>query len=113
LITFLESCGAEVTAATTVREAVALLDRQPFDVIVSDLAMPEEDGFDLARQLRARGPGSGGRLPLVALTAHAGAHMRVQALTSGFDTYVAKPVEPTELAAVVKQLATRRRADSS
>jgi CheY-like chemotaxis protein len=112
LSAFLENVGAEVTVATTVREALDLLDHRTFDVVVSDLALPEEDGFAFARQVRARRPSSG-RLPLVALTAHAGTRMRVQALTSGFDTYLAKPVEPTELAAVVQQLGTRARAEGA
>jgi PAS domain S-box-containing protein len=113
LSSFLENVGAEVTVARTVQEALELLDHRAFDVVVSDLAMPEEDGFALARRVRARPASAGGRIPLVALTAHAGTHMRVQALTSGFDTYLAKPVEPVELAAVVQQLGTRARAEGA
>jgi CheY-like chemotaxis protein/nitrogen-specific signal transduction histidine kinase len=105
---FLQGCGAVVTVTDTVREALALLDRHRFDVIVCDLAMPGEDGLALARQLRARPGEQGERLPLIALTAHAGADMRRQALTAGFDTCLAKPVPPAELAAVVARLARRR-----
>ena len=72
-------------------------------MIVSDLAMPGEDGLALVRAVRARGIGT----PLVALTAHAGAQMRVRALMAGFSTYIAKPVEPAELAAVIVQQAGR------
>ena len=107
LTTFLESYGVTVTAAETVRGALESLDCQPFDVVVSDLAMPEVDGFALAEQIRARPTDRGGRLPLVALTAHAATKARIQALGAGFDTYVTKPVDPGELAAVVANLAHR------
>jgi PAS domain S-box-containing protein len=102
---FLEDCGARVTVTETVRAARELLEQRRFDVIVTDLAMPGEDGFALAQHVRARPADRGGRLPLVALTAHAGTEMRVRALVTGFDAYVAKPVEPAELVAVVARLA--------
>ena len=98
---FLKSAGATVETAASAAEALATVDREPFQVIVSDLAMPGEDGLALVRAIRARGL----RTPVVALTAHAGAKMRVQALMAGFNTYIAKPVEPAELTAVVVQLA--------
>ena len=98
---FLKSAGATVQTAASAAEALATVDRETFQVIVSDLAMPGEDGLALVRAIRARGL----RTPVVALTAHAGAKMRVQALMAGFNTYIAKPVEPAELSAVVVQLA--------
>jgi PAS domain S-box-containing protein len=107
LTRFLEQCGATVTAVGSVAEALALLDHGRFSVIVSDLALPGEDGFVLARRVRERPSDRGGRSPLLALTAHAGASVRVQAIVAGFDSYIAKPVDPAELAAVVVQLASR------
>jgi PAS domain S-box-containing protein len=109
LTAFLESYGANVTAVDTVRGALESLDCQPFDVVVSDLAMPGVDGFALAKQIRARPTDRGGRIPLMALTAHAGTQARIQALDAGFDTFVTKPVDPGELAAVVANLTRRSR----
>jgi PAS domain S-box-containing protein len=106
---FLESYGATVAAVDTVRAALDSLDRQSFDAVVSDLAMPGTDGFALARQIRARPVEPGGRISLIALTSHAGARTRIEALGAGFDAYVTKPVDPGELAAVVANLAHRSR----
>jgi PAS domain S-box-containing protein len=100
---FLQAAGATVQTAGSAAEALATLDHEKFDVIVSDLAMPGEDGLALVGAVRARGI----RTPLVALTAHAGAQMRVRALMAGFSTYIAKPVEPAELTAVIVQQSGR------
>jgi PAS domain S-box-containing protein len=109
LTAFLESHRANVTSVDTVRGALESLDRLSFDVVVSDLAMPSVDGFALAEQIRARPADRGGRIPLIALTAHAGARTRIRALGAGFDAYVTKPVDPGELAAVVVNLTDRSR----
>ncbi len=69
--------------------------------------MPEEDGYALIRKLRALSQEQGGRIPAVALTAYARAEDRTQALLAGFQLHVPKPVDPTELAAVVANLAGR------
>ena len=100
---FLEAAGATVESAASAAEALAILERETFHVIVSDIAMPGEDGLALVRAVRARGL----RTPVVALTAHAGAPMRVRALMAGFNTYVSKPVEPAELTTVIVQQAGR------
>ena len=100
---FLQAAGAAVQTAGSAAEALATLERETFDVVVSDLAMPGEDGLALVGAVRARGI----RTPLVALTAHAGAQMRVRALMAGFSTYIAKPVEPAELTAVIVQQSGR------
>jgi CheY-like chemotaxis protein len=92
-----------------VADALAALERRRPDVLVSDLAMPEEDGFVLIRRLRALPAERGGRVPAIALTALAGAETSVRALIEGFDTHVAKPVEPLELVAAVARLAGRAR----
>jgi PAS domain S-box-containing protein len=100
---FLDAAGATVQAAGSAAEALAVLDKETFDVIVSDLAMPGEDGLALVGAVRTRGI----RTPMVALTAHAGAQMRIRALMAGFSTYIAKPVEPAELTAVIVQQSGR------
>jgi CheY-like chemotaxis protein len=78
------------------------------DMIVSDIGMPGEDGYDFIRRVRALAADEGGRTPAAALTAFARAEDRTRALRAGYQTHVAKPVEPTELTAVVASLATRR-----
>ncbi|HEV2294506.1 MAG TPA: PAS domain S-box protein [Tepidisphaeraceae bacterium] len=103
----LENCEAVVTTATSVEEALELLDSTPFDVIVSDIGMPDRDGYDLARSLRSLLPAQGGKTPAVALTAFARSEDRTRAMLAGFDMHVAKPVEPSELCAVVARLAGR------
>jgi len=74
---------------------------------VSDIGMPEEDGYSLIRQIRALPDDRGGRIPAAALTAYAGAEDRKRALLAGFQLHIPKPVEPTELVAVVATLAGR------
>jgi signal transduction histidine kinase/ActR/RegA family two-component response regulator len=96
--------GAEVEEAASAREAAAALERGGFDALLSDLAMPDEDGFSLVRRLRARPPEQGGRMPAAALSAHVRAEERARALLAGFDLHVAKPIEPAELAAAVRDL---------
>jgi CheY-like chemotaxis protein len=76
-------------------------------MIVSDIGMPVEDGYDVHPQVRRLPPDQGGRTPAAALTAFARAEDRTRALRAGYQTHVAKPVEPMELTAVVASLATR------
>ncbi|MDF2693912.1 MAG: ATPase, partial [Labilithrix sp.] len=84
------------------------------DLVVSDIGMPNHDGYDLIRQLRALPAASGGNLPAIALTAYARAEDRRRVLNAGYSMHVPKPVEPAELVAVVLSL-TRflRRAETS
>jgi CheY-like chemotaxis protein len=77
------------------------------DILVSDVGMPGEDGYALIQQVRAWEGTRGGSVPAVALTAYARLEDRVAALRSGFDAHVHKPVEPAQLANLVKQLARR------
>jgi signal transduction histidine kinase/CheY-like chemotaxis protein len=104
----LEACGARVFVASSAKEGMALLRRERPDMIVSDIGMPGEDGYEFIRQVRMLSPEDGGRTPAAALTAFARAEDRTRALRAGYQTHVAKPVEPTELTAVVASLATRR-----
>ncbi|HYU35887.1 MAG TPA: response regulator [Thermoanaerobaculia bacterium] len=103
----LEQCGAQVTAVASVADALASLDRAPPDVLVSDLAMPDEDGFSLIRKIRSRDAGRGGMVPAAALTAYARTEDRVRALAAGFQKHLPKPIDPSEVIAAVASLAGR------
>ncbi len=103
----LERRGATITSVSTAAEALEELDRSRPDVILSDLGMPDEDGYALIRKLRARTPERGGRIPAAALTAYASAQDRTRALLAGFQSHVPKPIEASELTAVIANLAAR------
>jgi PAS domain S-box-containing protein len=106
--TVLERQGAVVIAAESTREALDALERHEADVLISDIGMPEEDGYDLIRQVRARPKAQGGEIPAAAVSAYAGDDNRRQALAAGFQLHVAKPLDPEELIAIVQSLAQRR-----
>jgi PAS domain S-box-containing protein len=99
-----DESGAEVISATSVEEALDALDRFKPDVMVSDIAMPDRDGYELIREIRSREPERGGKIPAVAVTAYARAEDRVRVLAAGFQMHVAKPIDPDELIAVVASL---------
>jgi signal transduction histidine kinase/ActR/RegA family two-component response regulator len=107
VVTALAQCGAEVAAAGSVPEALAAFDRAAPDVLVSDIGFAGEDGYSLIRKVRAREPGNGDGVPAAALTAYAGAEDRARALEAGFQTHLAKPVDPSELIMAVATLAGR------
>jgi len=106
LIKVLEGVGAIVTAAASAREAIEALPEALPDVLVSDIGMPNEDGFDLIREVRRRGHHARD-LPAVALTAFVGKDNQRQALLAGFQVHVPKPVDPRDLTAVIASLAGR------
>ena len=103
----LEECGAHVVTAGTAQEALAVIEAEHPNVLVTDIGMPEIDGFELLKRVRALGPDRGGRLPAVALTAFARTEDRTRALRAGFLAHVAKPVDPSELVATVASVAGR------
>ena len=103
--TILENCGARVRAASSAQEALVALEEFAPDVLVSDIAMPEEDGYALMRRVRALKAERGGRIPAVALTAYAREEDRMRALLAGFHIHVTKPPNPNELVAVIGSLA--------
>ena len=103
----LEDCGAEVITAGTASEALLAVESGKPDVLVSDIGMPDADGFELLRRVRALGPERGGRIPAIALTAFARSEDRTRALRSGFLVHVSKPVDPSELIATVASVAGR------
>ena len=100
----LENCGASITAAASASEALDVLERWQPDALVSDLAMPVQDGFELIAKVRSRGPERGGNIPAVALTAYTRAEDRTRALAAGFQIHVSKPVDPQELVSVLVSL---------
>jgi PAS domain S-box-containing protein len=102
--TVLERQGAEVLAVGSAREALRELSAHRLDVIVSDIGMPDEDGYALIRQVRERAADEGGWIPAVAVSAYVGEDNRRKALAAGFQLHVAKPVDPVELIAVVESL---------
>ncbi len=97
---------ARVAAAGSVPEALGLIGGQAFNVLVSDIGLPDADGYDLIREVRARGF-SAKDLPAVALTAFARSEDRRRALLAGFQVHAAKPVDPDELIAIVASLVGR------
>jgi PAS domain S-box-containing protein len=105
LVAALNSYGAEVITAAGALKALDALASEKIDVLVSDINMPEIDGYELIRRVRAMKPEQGGRIPAVALTAYARAEDRLRALKSGYQTHMPKPVEPAELEVVVATLA--------
>ena len=105
----LKRVGAEVTSVGSAREALEALERDKPHLLVSDLAMPQEDGYALLRKIRALPPERGGRIPAIALTAHSLVQDRLQSLRAGFQSHVPKPVVPEELVEVVASVIHLRR----
>ena len=106
----LENLGARVTSAGSAREALAALDVAVPDVLLSDIAMPEEDGYGLIQRIRARSEDSGGLVPAVALTAYATIpSMVAHSLKSGFQGHLTKPMTPEELVEAVRAAISAQR----
>jgi signal transduction histidine kinase/ActR/RegA family two-component response regulator len=101
--------GAEVVVAGSAADGLGLLRREGADVVVCDIGMPDQDGYNFIRALRRRGVAADAMLPALALTAHAGSEDRDRALGAGFQVHLAKPVEPMELVATVARLAAESR----
>jgi CheY-like chemotaxis protein len=102
--------GARTTAVGNARDALRAFEAEPPDVIVSDIGMPGEDGYELIRKLRALEEPLGRMTPAAALTAFARSEDRRRALLAGFQTHIAKPVDPLELLVVIASLAGRTKA---
>lgn len=103
----LQNCGADVTVVANVADALNAIKESAPDVLISDIGMPGEDGYDLIRKLRALPAKDGGRVPAIALTAYARVEDRLKALRSGYHMHVPKPVELAELITVVDSLLQR------
>lgn len=104
----LEYCGASVRVVGTAAEAIDELMSSVPDILISDIGMPETDGYDLIKQIRALPPDRGGKVAAVALTAYTRIEDRLQALRAGYDMHVPKPVELAELCAVAASVARRK-----
>jgi CheY-like chemotaxis protein len=101
----LQSCGAEVATASSANEALSLLEHLLPNVVISDIGMPLEDGYELIRKLRALPVEKGGKTPAVGLTAYASPADRVRVLRAGFQEHLPKPIEPEKLVEVIVNLA--------
>jgi PAS domain S-box-containing protein len=105
LLTYsLGQCGAEVASAGSVSEALDVFARFRPHLLISDIGMPEQDGYDLIRAVRSRPADAGGIVPAVAVTAFVGRDDRERALAAGFQEHIGKPVAPAVLATVVADL---------
>jgi CheY-like chemotaxis protein len=100
----LEQAGAEVRTCLSAGEALTAMDSWVPDLLVSDIGMPDEDGYTLIRKVRARKTEEGGDVVAVALTAHGRQEDRIKALSAGFQVHMGKPVEPSQLVTVVASL---------
>ena len=104
LKTVLQQHGAEVVSVGSSAAAMAEIRQAQPDVIVSDIAMAGENGYELIRKIRSLAPEAGGHIPAIALTAYAGVADRRRALMAGFQTHLSKPIEPDDLLAVILSL---------
>lgn len=107
LVEILESSGARVTEATTAQQALALLEQERPDVLVSDLQMPGHDGLWLIEQVRRLPPERGGATPAACVTGRTGPETRARVLRAGFQYHVPKPVSPERLLGIVTILALK------
>ncbi len=103
----LKECGSEVITSCSVAEALQALEEHKPDILISDLGMPDEDGYSLISKIRALPAEHGGQIPAAALTAYARAEDRMRVLRSGFQFHLPKPVDSAELVTVVASLAGR------
>jgi PAS domain S-box-containing protein len=103
----LGSAGAEVKTATSVSQAVDLIKQWRPDVLISDIGMPDEDGYELIRKVRARPSDKQKNIPAIALTAFARTQDRLKVLSAGYQMHVPKPIEPLELITVVASVTNK------
>ena len=103
----LTNSGAQVKTAVSVAAALDVLESWPADVLVSDIEMPGEDGYELLRRIRAKERGGRTRLPALALTAYGRPEDRRRTLAAGYNLHLAKPIDPSELVLAVANLVGR------
>lgn len=104
IFTILEHTGAEIKMTASAIETLNALETFQPSILISDIGMPEMDGYELLRQIRSRSPEQNKEFPAIALTAYAGEINQQQALTAGFQRHIAKPVEPEELIQAIVSL---------
>jgi PAS domain S-box-containing protein len=103
----ISQCGAVVTTAASASEALEAMDKEKPEILISDIGMPDEDGYELIKKVRARPVERGGEIPAIALTAYARTEDRMRVLRSGYQMHVPKPVEFAELVAIMASLLKR------
>jgi two-component system CheB/CheR fusion protein len=111
----LEDAGADVVPLTSARDAIAALRAAPerYDVLLADIGMPDEDGVDLIRQVRALDAAAGGQIPAAAITAYVSEQEQQLAIDAGFQKHLAKPINPDQLTRMVTNLAGRTETEST
>src|SRR5262249_51774990 len=102
---FLRGYGADVLIARSAPEALATIAGQEIDIVVSDIGLPDVDGYDLMHRIRALPANAGGATPAIALTAYARTEDRTRAFRAGYQAHLAKPIEPAELVATIGSFA--------
>ena len=105
--TMLKRYGARVTSTKSAKEALSVFDNELPDVMVSDIGMPDEDGYELIRKLRSTPSDRGGLTPAIALTGYASRKDRERALTAGYQQHMAKPIEQADMIAAIASLIGR------
>jgi signal transduction histidine kinase len=105
----LEQCKASVTTAPHAADGFDALQAGTFDLLLSDIGMPGEDGYSFVRRIRELAPTANGAIPAIALTAYARGEDRTHAIRAGFDVHMSKPIDPSELMAVIDRLVSRHR----
>jgi len=103
----LRDYDADVVTAGSLEEAMVMLKQQRPTVMISDIGMPDQDGYELMRSIRALPAQEGGETPAVALTAFARSEDRTRAMLAGYQVHISKPFEPRELVATLASLAGR------
>jgi CheY-like chemotaxis protein len=107
LAAILDRSGFSYRMAGRASEALSILDEWQPDAIVSDIGMPDMDGYEFVRELRQRTAEQGGRIPALALSAFARAEDRERAMSSGYQGHIAKPVDPADLVRAIAELTGR------
>lgn len=107
LAKMLSKAGAQVTTASSASQALELLAAPLPNVIISDIGMPDKDGYDLIREIRSRSQECGGHVPAIALTAYTRTEDRIKAISAGFQMHISKPADSVELVTMVASLADR------
>jgi PAS domain S-box-containing protein len=105
--TILKRYGARVTSTKSAAEGLNVFSRDVPDVLISDIGMPDEDGYEFIKKLRALPPEKGGRTPAIALTGYASRKDKERALTAGYQQHIAKPIEQTDMIAAIAALVGR------
>jgi CheY-like chemotaxis protein len=105
--TFLRAAGASTVESATAEEALTILDRERVHVILSDIELPNTDGYEFIRALRSRPVDRGGQTPAAAVTAYVRPEDRARVLLAGFQMHISKPINFPELVAIIRTLAER------